>query len=225
MRFNNWLSTVQNRIRSTRKRAGSRQPRRIEFSPQKIEHLEQRTMLTVQVTQIVSGLGTELFITTNSGDNISVRAAISTSTVVEVLENGSPVLGIPAIDPATLARLTVSGDDGNNVIDLTAVTGTFFNPNLEIIVDGNDGDDFIRGSLDIASTLNGGDGTDVLFGGNRADLLSGGNGQDLLNGGDGNDTLNGGDGGDIINGQVVGYINTGVTQDELLTDGIRRAGQ
>ena len=219
MRFNNWLSTVQNRIRSPRKRAGSRQPRRIEFSPQRIEHLEQRTMLTVQVTQIVSGLGTELFITTNSGDNISVRAAISTSTVVEVLENGSPVLGIPAIDPATLARLTVSGDDGNNVIDLTAVTGTFFNPNLEIIVDGNDGDDFIRGSLDIASTLNGGDGTDVLFGGNRADLLSGGNGQDLLNGGDGNDTLNGGDGGDIINGEVGDDLVNGGSSGDTVNGG------
>ncbi len=176
-------------------------------------------MLTVQVTQIVSGLGTELFITTNSGDNISVRAAISTSTVVEVLENGSPVLGIPAIDPATLARLTVSGDDGNNVIDLTAVTGTFFNPNLEIIVDGDDGDDFIRGSLDIASTLNGGDGTDVLFGGNRADLLSGGNGQDLLNGGDGNDTLNGGDGGDIINGEVGDDLVNGGSSGDTINGG------
>ncbi len=219
MRFNNWLSSVQNRIRSPRKRAGSRQPRRIEFSPQRIEHLEQRTMLTVQVTQIVSGLGTELFITTNSGDNISVRAAISTSTVVEVLENGSPVLGIPAIDPATLARLTISGDDGNNVVDLTAVTGTFFNPNLEIIVDGGDGDDFIRGSLDIASTLNGGDGTDVLFGGTRADLLNGGNGQDLLNGGDGNDTLNGGDGGDIINGEVGDDLVNGGSSGDTINGG------
>ena len=219
MRFNNWLTTVQNRIRSTRKRAGSRQPRRIEFSPRRIELLESRAMLTVQVTQIVSGLGTELFISTNAGDNISVRAATSTSTVVEVLQNGTPVLGIPAIDPATLARLTVSGDDGNNVIDLTAVTGTFFNPNLEIIVDGDDGDDFIRGSLDIASTLNGGDGTDVLFGGTKADLLSGGNGQDLLNGGDGNDTLNGGDGGDIINGEVGDDLVNGGSSGDTINGG------
>ncbi|MFT5322767.1 MAG: Ca2+-binding RTX toxin-like protein [Planctomycetaceae bacterium] len=219
MRFNNWLSSVQNRIRSARKRAASRQPRRIEFSPGRIEHLEPRTMLTVQVTQIIAGLDNELIITTNAGDDISVRAATSTSTVVEVLENGVPVVGIPAIDPATLTRLTVIGDDGNNVINLSAVTGTFFNPNLEIIVDGDDGDDFITGSLDLASTLNGGDGTDVLFGGTQADLLSGGDGQDLLNGGDGDDTLNGGDGGDIINGQVGDDIVNGGSSGDTINGG------
>ncbi|MFT4557243.1 MAG: Ca2+-binding RTX toxin-like protein [Planctomycetaceae bacterium] len=219
MRFNNWLSSVQNRIRSARKRAAARQPRLIEFSPGRIEHLEPRAMLTVQVTQIVAGLNNELLITSTAGEDISVRAATSTSTVVEVLADGVPLVGIPAIDPATLTRLTVIGDDGNNVIDLTAVTGTFFNPNLEIIVDGGDGDDFIRGSLDMASTLNGGDGTDVLFGGTQADLLSGGDGQDLLNGGDGDDSLNGGDGGDIINGQVGDDVVNGGSSGDTINGG------
>lgn len=219
MRFNNWLSAVQNRIRSTRRRAASRQPRLIEFSPRRIEHLEPRAMLTVQVTQIVSGLGTELLITTSAGEDVSVRAATTTSTVVEVLENGTPLVGIPAIDPATLTRLTVVGDDGNNVINLSTVTGAFFNPNLEIIVDGDDGDDFITGSLDIASTLNGGDGTDVLFGGTQADSLTGGNGQDLLNGRDGNDTLNGGDGGDIINGEVGDDVVNGGSSGDTINGG------
>ena len=176
-------------------------------------------MLTVQVTQIMAGLDNELIVTTNAGDDISVRAATSASTVVEVLENGVPVVGIPVIDPATLTRLTVLGDDGNNVINLSAVTGSFFNPNLEIIVDGDDGDDFITGSLDIASTLNGGDGTDVLFGGTQADLLSGGDGQDLLNGGDENDTLNGGDGGDIINGQVGDDVVNGGSSGDTINGG------
>jgi Ca2+-binding RTX toxin-like protein len=176
-------------------------------------------MLTVQVTPIVSGLGTELFITTNAGDDITVRAATSTSTVVEVLQNGTPVPGIPAIDPATLARLTVTGDDGNNRIDLSAVTGTFFNPNLEIFVDGDDGADFITGSPDIASTLSGGDGTDVLFGGTQADLLTGGDGQDLLNGGDGNDTLNGGDGGDILNGEAGDDLVNGGSSGDTINGG------
>ena len=94
-------------------------------------------MLTVQVTQIMSGLGTELVITSTSGDDIAVRAATTTSTVVEVLQDGVPLVGIPAIDPATLTRLTVVGDDGNNVINLSEVTGAFFNANLEIIVDGS----------------------------------------------------------------------------------------
>jgi Ca2+-binding RTX toxin-like protein len=219
VRFNNWLSSVQNRIRSARKRAASRQPRLIEFSPGRIEHLEPRAMLTVQVTQIVAGLNNELLITSTAGEDISVRAATSTSTVVEVLADGVPLVGIPAIDPATLTRLTVIGDDGNNVIDLTAVTGTFFNPNLEIIVDGGDGDDFIRGSLDMASTLNGGDGTDVLFGGTQADLLSGGDGQDLLNGGDENDTLNGGDGGDVINGEVGDDVVNGGSSGDTINGG------
>ena len=176
-------------------------------------------MLTVQVTQIMSGLGTELVITSTGGDDIAVRAVTTTSTVVEVLENGVPLVGIPAIDPATLARLTVVGDDGNNVINLSTVTGAFFNPNLEIIVDGDDGDDVITGSLDIASTLNGGDGTDVLFGGTQADSLSGGDGQDLLNGGDGNDTLNGGDGGDIINGEVGDDVINGGSSGDTINGG------
>lgn len=176
-------------------------------------------MLTVQVTQIMAGMDNELVITTNAGDDIAVRAATGTSTVVEVLENGTPLVGIPAIDPATLTRLTVIGDDGNNVIDLTAVSATFFNPNLEIIVDGDDGDDFIRASLDIASTLNGGDGTDVLFGGTQADSLTGGHGQDLLNGGDGDDTLNGGDGGDIINGEVGDDLVNGGSSSDTINGG------
>jgi len=176
-------------------------------------------MLTVQVTQIMSGLGTELVITSTAGDDIAVRAATTTSTVVEVLENGVPLVGIPAIDPATLARMTVVGDDGNNVINLSTVTGAFFNPNLEIIVDGGDGDDFITGSLDIASTLNGGDGTDVLFGGTQADSLTGGDGQDLLNGRDGDDTLNGGDGGDIINGEVGDDIVNGGSSGDTINGG------
>jgi Ca2+-binding RTX toxin-like protein len=219
VRFNNWLSSVQERLRGSRRRAGARQSRRIECSPRRIEYLEPRTMLTVQVTQIMAGLDNELIITTNAGDDIAVRAATSPSTIVEVLENGVPVVGIPAIDPATLTRLTVIGDDGNNVIDLTAVTGTFFNPNLEIIVDGDDGDDFIRASLDIASTLNGGDGTDVLFGGTQADSLTGGDGQDLLNGGDGDDTLNGGDGGDIINGDAGDDLVNGGSSGDTINGG------
>ena len=219
MRFNNWLSSVQNRIRSTRKQRASRQSRRVEFAPTRIEHLESRAMLTVQVTQIMSGLGTELVITSTAGDDIAVRAATTTSTVVEVLENGVPLVGIPAIDPATLTRLTVVGDDGNNVINLSTVTGAFFNPNLEIIVDGGDGDDFITGSLNIASTLNGGDGTDVLFGGTQADSLTGGDGQDLLNGRDGDDTLNGGDGGDIINGEVGDDIVNGGSSGDTINGG------
>lgn len=219
MRFNNWLSSVQNRIRSARKRSASRLPRRIEFSPSRIEHLESRAMLTVQVTQIMSGLGTELVITSTSGDDIAVRAATTTSTVVEVLQDGVPLVGIPAIDPATLTRLTVVGDDGNNVINLSEVTGAFFNANLEIIVDGDDGDDFITGRLDIASTLNGGDGTDVLVGGTQADSLSGGDGQDLLNGGDGNDTLNGGDGGDIINGEAGDDVVNGGSSGDTINGG------
>lgn len=219
MRFNNWLSSVQNRIRSTRKQRASRQPRRFEFTRSRIEHLESRAMLTVQVTQIMSGLGTELVITSTAGDDIAVRAATTTSTVVEVLENGVPLVGIPAIDPATLARMTVVGDDGNNVINLSTVTGAFFNPNLEIIVDGGDGDDFITGSLDIASTLHGGDGTDVLFGGTQADSLTGGDGQDLLNGRDGDDTLNGGDGGDIINGEVGDDVVNGGSSGDTINGG------
>lgn len=216
MRFTNWLASVQDRLRVTRKRRDQRSSRRIGTSPRQVESLESRAMLTVQVTQIMSGMQSELFITTNAGDDIAVRTVTSTSTIVEVLENGTPIVGIPAIDPATLTRLTVTGDDGDNAIDLSGVTTTFFDSNLEIVVDGDDGADLITGSPDIASTLAGGDGADTLVGGGLGDSLIGGNGQDELNGGDGNDTLNGGDGGDVLNGQAGDdLINGGSSGDTI----------
>ena len=52
-----------------------------------------------------------------------------------------------ALCTLVMAMATVVGDDGNNVINLSTVTGAFFNPNLEIIVDGDDGDDVIAPRL------------------------------------------------------------------------------
>lgn len=72
-----------------------------------------------------------------------------------------------------------------------------------------DGDDYAsmthahgwhKHSVDIAATIDGGDGNDVLIGGSQADLIDGGDGDDCLHGESGDDTIHGGDGKDYIDG-------------------------
>ena len=65
---------------------------------------------------------------------------------------------------------------------------------------GSEGDDQLVANAAQGSTLNGGNGNDVLWGQGQADVLIGSAGQDVLRGGAGNDTLSGG----ADNDQLVG---------------------
>jgi len=60
--------------------------------------------------------------------------------------------------------------------------------------------DFIFGETNIANTLEGGEGDDLIVGGLQDDTQRGGDGDDILNGEAGNDTLIGGAGNDILSG-------------------------
>lgn len=170
-----------------------------------IESLEDRTLLTVQAVSV----GTELFIISDTGDSIAIQDDSGLPQLVQVVANGTPLPSISPIPAASLTRITIAGDSGDNVIDLSGITTATFSSSLEIIVDAGDGNDTITGSPDIGATLNGNDGDDVITGGDAADVINGGNGMDVLNGGLGVDTVSGGDGADVINGNEDGDVLNG----------------
>ncbi|MEP3391334.1 MAG: cadherin-like domain-containing protein [Litoreibacter sp.] len=70
------------------------------------------------------------------------------------------------------------------------ITDVFFDVNADVVDDGPDGNDLLRG----------GDGNDIIFGEGGHDRLEGGNGDDTLDGGDGNDVIIGGAGNDTAQG-------------------------
>lgn len=120
--------------------------------------------------------------------------------------------------------LTVTGTNNNNLIvifrdndtvkvfegrffGLPAIITTFPLADVEsILVNAGAGHDtvkvggFFGGPLAIPSTLNGGDGNDVLSSSAGDDVLNGDAGNDALNGDGGDDELNGGDGRDLLVG-------------------------
>ncbi|MFO0902616.1 MAG: calcium-binding protein [Pirellulales bacterium] len=118
------------------------------------------------------------------------------------------------------AGLFVNGQDGNDVINISAFTTTgvainggngadtvhggagpdnILGGGGNDLLNGNDSNDFIDGGSD-ADTINGGNGGDILVGGLGGDILSGGAGNDDLDGGDGNDRLNGDADVDVLDG-------------------------
>ncbi len=196
MQLSNWLTSVRNRLQNGPRRCQGR----VQCAPSRthstIQYLEQRTLLTVQAFAI----GTELFVVSDTGDSIAIRADFNLAPRVEVLGNGVPIPALTPTAAGTLTKITIAGDNGNNVIDLSGISTADFSASLEIIVDAGDGDDTITGSADIGATLNGNDGADQITGGTAADQINGNNGMDALSGGLGADTINGGDGADVVNG-------------------------
>ena len=82
-------------------------------------------------------------------------------------------------------------------------------------IQGTSGADYLVGRDDLADTIMGNAGNDILIGGGGNDRLEGGAGDDTLKGGTGNDTLDGGSGNDTLNG-VSGNANDGLGNDTLV---------
>ncbi|MFM4726733.1 type I secretion C-terminal target domain-containing protein [Aeromonas caviae] len=85
---------------------------------------------------------------------------------------------------------------------------------------GTDGNDTLLAAHDIATTLNGNGGDDVLYGGNANDTLNGGAGNDILFGGAGNDILDGGIGNDTLNGGIGNDTLRGGLGNDILIGGL-----
>ena len=203
MSLTSWLESLRTRCTgysaSAFRRDRMDRARRAEsISPlvQQVEPLEERALLSVSALLINGTLN----VTASGADNITVRAN-STTGRLEILGNNNVLVGsTPNVSASALTGLVVTGSDSNNVIDLSGVTAAQFTALASIKVSAGDGNDRVTGSPDIASSLNGGDGTDTLTGGSNNDTLNGGNGADSITGGLGNDSLLGSDGADTITG-------------------------
>ncbi len=199
MQLTNWLSEVTHnwdrirKDRATRKHSQWAKRRERATGP---EQLEPRELLSV--TAIV--VQNELYITAGVNDSVTVRTAVGNPAPVEVLGNGVKVFGAGNVAASSLGRIRIEAGDGNNTIDLSAVTAARFSASLQVIVSGGNGNDTVIGSPDLAISVLGGDGADTVTGGTGKDTIDGGNGNDSLLGGTGDDVLKGGDGRDSLDG-------------------------
>jgi Ca2+-binding RTX toxin-like protein len=111
--------------------------------------------------------------------------------------------------------LAVHADGGNDLITVKSLDKKA--GNLEVLIDGGAGNDFIDASAaNFNLTLLGGGGNDILLGGRGNDILMGGDGNDILMGGPGDDYLYGGAGNDLlVGGPGHDYLDGGPGYDIL----------
>ena len=151
--------------------------------------------------------------TGNAAATLTLTNLVTNIEQVEIANTAGDPTGIAAINvnaAAVANGLTITGNNGNNVLTGTSQADTLI---------GNAGND----------TLNGGDGNDILDGGTGNDILKGGAGDDTLQGGDGNDVfligsaaehgvgeaIDGGAGSDVIR-----FTSTSAGQTLVLAPGV-----
>ena len=136
------------------------------------------------------GSGDDRFVVMDVG-----TTAQSNNVLVDAIPDGqNPPTMTTTLDYSLFGRpivfygdQTVQSVGDNIIIDHSALQ------QLQTII-GGAGDDLIKCSPDVFSTIYGGAGNDNITGGNRPDLLYGGPGNDLIYGGRGNDIIDGGTG-------------------------------
>lgn len=145
------------------------------------------------------------------GDGVSKLSSVSTSTPVEfsapssltiLVKDGDDTLTLAAVDSLFAASVSVLGDNGNDLLDASAMT-------LKVSLQGNVGND----------TLKGGTGNDDLNGNSEDDSIDGGSGNDSIQGGAGNDVLVGAAGNDTVLGQGGNDSLTGGLDNDQLDGG------
>ena len=163
------------------------------ISPAQVECLEPRLLLSVSTAWVDQTLtirsdDADAITVTDSGGNVAI--------------NGTALDIDGAVSSSAVKSLLVWGGPGDNLIDLSGLTGAAFTALTSVGVDAGDGDDTITGSP-LADVLRGGAGDDGIDGGEGDDTLAGGLGNDQLTGGLGTDTVAGGGGSDVEDGEVL----------------------
>jgi len=162
---------------------GRRRRRRGQVSARGCETLDPRLLLTV-TTAFNAGTGV-LTVSSDASDVIAISA--NGSGEVEVNGDNDPI-GTGAIAAADVTAIEVTGGDGDNVIDLSAVASADYTGLTSVSIDGGAGGDTITGS-EFADQINGGNENDSILGGAGDDTIFGGFGDDTLIGGAGTDTI------------------------------------
>ncbi|MEM8718705.1 MAG: hypothetical protein AAGE84_05285 [Cyanobacteria bacterium P01_G01_bin.39] len=147
---------------------------------------------------------------------------------------------LAAIGEIDLARLGLSPEAINNDFETINARSLELSSsgNMDIFIEGTDGNDNLRGGLDLSNPLNetliGGLGNDSLFGSDGDDLLYGDiaersdenntptsvPGIGIISSEGGNDTLNGGLGNDFLTGQEGNDLILGGAGDDSLVGGV-----
>ncbi len=160
-------------------------------TPGFLEHLEQRKLLSVDLT----GNGSLEIEGTSGDDAIVIEAGETEGSVilfgVEGVEDGTVFEGV--------RRIRITLGEGNDTVDFV---GSFLNDKGRVMttrIRAGSGDDIINGA-DTRDRIFGQGGNDALNGGARNDRIFGGPGVDILRGHDGNDHLRGGGDDDTIDG-------------------------
>jgi CSLREA domain-containing protein len=145
-------------------------------------------------------------------DGVSRMSSVSTSTPVEfsgpsasltiLVGDGDDTLTLAALDSLFAAAVSVIGDNGNDLLDASALA-------INVSLQGNVG----------ADTLKGGSGNDDLNGNSEDDSIDGGAGDDSIQGGAGNDILVGAAGSDRVFGQGGNDAITGGLGNDVLDAG------
>ena len=146
------------------------------------------------------------------GDGASKLSSVSTSTPVEfsapsssltiLVKDGDDTLMLTAVDALFAASVSVLADNGNDLLDASALTSN-------VSLQGDAG----------ADTLKGGAGNDNLNGNSEDDSIDGGAGNDTIQGGAGNDVLVGAAGNDTVLGQGGNDSLTGGLDNDQLDGG------
>ena len=153
---------------------------------------------------------------------------------LEIITRNGQTLSFAQVEAAIMASpdrvpdfSSYGGNDGNQLIDGTAINDAIAAGAGHDTVNGLAGDDYIDGGAGWDS-VNGGGGNDTIVlgsgndyasGGDNNDLIYGGAGGDVLWGGSQGDTIYGGDGGDVIRGQRGNdLLFGGASNDVILGD-------
>lgn len=117
---------------------------------------------------------------------------------------------------------TINGEDGNDTLNGSEQIASYSET-----LNGEDGEDTVKGNADAdilsggngADTLMGGVGDDVMDGDDGNDIFFGGGGDDVMDGGNGNDEMEGGTGNDTMNGDDGDDILKGGDGDDIMDGG------
>ena len=164
----------------------------------------------------------EKIIGTAVRDTIKISGEIPSGTAVEIDLGGgqastvTDVIDLSGASGAMAVQVAANGLGSIQAKDGSGGSITLRNAEVEVI--GSAHDDEIT-LTDVAGTVSGGGGHDLLQGGALDDALSGGEGDDVIRGGGANDTLNGGSGLNSLYGEDGNDILTGGQNTDTLEGG------